>query len=49
MLLLASRFFYMFFVPYCIIILVVTIIDDYLAGLLIEKTPIRARRNSSCS
>ena len=39
MLLLASCFFYMFFVPYYIIILVVTIIVDYLAGLLIEKTP----------
>jgi alginate O-acetyltransferase complex protein AlgI len=39
MLLLASCFFYMFFVPIYILILVVTIIVDYQAGLLIEKTP----------
>lgn len=39
MLLLASCFFYMFFVPIYIIILGVTITIDYLAGILIEKTP----------
>jgi alginate O-acetyltransferase complex protein AlgI len=39
MLLLASCFFYMCFVPIYIIILVITIIIDYLAGILIERTP----------
>src|SRR5215467_8730546 len=38
MLLLASCFFYMFFVPIYILILVVTIIIDYLAGTWIENT-----------
>jgi alginate O-acetyltransferase complex protein AlgI len=38
LLLLASCFFYMFFVPIFILILVVTIGIDYLAGILIEKT-----------
>ena len=39
LLLLASCFFYMYFVPIFILILVVTIIIDYLAGILIENTP----------
>jgi alginate O-acetyltransferase complex protein AlgI len=39
MLLLASCFFYMFFVPIFILILAATIVVDYLAGILIEDTP----------
>jgi len=37
LLLAASCYFYMFFVPYYILILIFTIIIDYFAGILIEK------------
>ncbi|MFO1206869.1 MAG: MBOAT family O-acyltransferase [Burkholderiales bacterium] len=43
-LLMASCVFYMAFVPIYILILVVTIVVDYLAGLLIERTRGRERR-----
>jgi alginate O-acetyltransferase complex protein AlgI len=39
LLLTASCIFYMFFVPVYIVILIVTIIIDYLAGIWIEDTP----------
>jgi alginate O-acetyltransferase complex protein AlgI len=37
LLLAASCFFYMYFIPVYILVLVVTIVVDYIAGLLIEK------------
>ncbi len=42
----ASCYFYMFFVPYYILILVFTIIIDYYAGILIEKqTSQKSKKN----
>ena len=39
LLLLASCYFYMYFIPIYILILFVTIIIDYFAGIWIEKSP----------
>ncbi len=44
MLLLASCFFYMFFVPIYIVILFSTIVIDYFAGILIEKSEGKKRK-----
>ena len=38
-LLIASCIFYMFFIPQYIFILLITILIDYIAGILIDKTP----------
>jgi D-alanyl-lipoteichoic acid acyltransferase DltB (MBOAT superfamily) len=43
MLLVASCLFYLFFIPKYILILFLTIIVDYFAGLLIEKNPIHKK------
>lgn len=43
-LLAASCFFYMFFVPQYILILLITIVIDYVAALLMEKTEGRRRK-----
>jgi alginate O-acetyltransferase complex protein AlgI len=43
LLLLASAIFYMAFVPSYILILVVTIINDYIAGRMIETAPLRQK------
>jgi len=44
LLLAASCVFYMFFVPYYIVILFVTIIIDYFAGIWIEQSKGRAKK-----
>lgn len=43
-LLAASCFFYMFFIPVYILILFITIVIDYIAGLMIEKSSGRTRK-----
>src|SRR3989344_9507891 len=44
MLLLSSCFFYMAFIPAYILILLVTIVVDYIAGILIEKSQGKKRK-----
>ncbi|MEI7595015.1 MAG: MBOAT family O-acyltransferase [Bacteroidota bacterium] len=44
LLLIASVFFYMFFIPYFILILVGTILVDYFAGILIEKSKTKSEK-----
>lgn len=46
MLLAASCFFYMSFIPIYILILIVTIVIDYLAGMYIEKAQSQARKKA---
>src|SRR5206468_8343395 len=46
LLLAASCFFYMCFIPIYILILAATIGVDYVAGILIERTPDRGRKKA---
>jgi len=48
LLLAASCFFYMFFKPIYIFILVFTIIIDYFAGIWIAREPDKERKSACC-